>query len=49
MQSWYQNLTKAQRALLYFVSIVLILVWGIGLIPLTFLLYLKFGSSEYKK
>lgn len=49
MQQWYQNLTKAQKILLYTASVVLCFAGGIGFVPLVFLLYLNFGAPKYKK
>lgn len=44
MKNWYDNLTKAQLIFLYLVSICLILVYGIGLIPLAVLIYFALGE-----
>jgi len=46
LQLWYNNLTKGQLKLVYTVSSIMILVYLIGLIPLTLLLYLHFGKHK---
>lgn len=43
---WYESLTDGQRNLLWIVSIVFVFVYGIGLIPLTFLLFKSLGQSH---
>ena len=46
LQSWYHDsITVGQRRLLWIVSGLLILVFGVGLIPLAFLMYLHLGRS----
>jgi len=46
MQSWYNSLNQKQTLLLWGASILSILVYGIGLIPLTLLAYLHFGQDK---
>jgi hypothetical protein len=43
LQQWYNNTTKAQKSLMYAVSVLAILLYGIGVIPLVVLLYCEFG------
>ena len=44
MRKWYDNLTVKQLKLLYVVSFLLIFVYGIGLIPLTVLIFYALGD-----
>ena len=44
MKEWYDNLTVGQLKLLYFVSFLLIFFYGIGLIPLTVLIFYALGD-----
>ncbi|MGF6412565.1 hypothetical protein OKW37_004235 [Paraburkholderia sp. MM5482-R2] len=44
MKNWYANITKGQKVFLYSLSSFLILVYGIGLIPLLVLIYLQLGA-----
>lgn len=46
IQKWYNNMTKAQRMYVYIVSCLLIFVYGIGLIPLSVLIYCKLGTRK---
>lgn len=43
MGEWYRSINKRQKIFLYVVSFFLILVYGIGLICLSFLIYLELG------
>lgn len=45
MKKWYNNLTPKQLIFLYIISVVLIVPYGIGLVPLALLIYLKLGNS----
>jgi hypothetical protein len=45
MSNWYKNMPKGQKIFVYLVSTALVVVYGIGLIPLTTLIYLKLGQS----
>jgi hypothetical protein len=50
LQNWYHNgITVGQRRLLWIVSVLLIMVFGVGLIPLAFLLYLHLGEHSSEK
>jgi hypothetical protein len=50
LQNWYHtSITVGQRRLLWIVSVLLIMVFGIGLIPLAFLLYLHLGVHSAEK
>lgn len=49
MQRWYNSTNTNQRLLMFAASICLIVVYGIGLIPLVFLLYCHFGSTPENK
>ena len=44
MKNWYKGLTKGQKIFVYFLSIALVLVYGIGLVPLALLIYLALGD-----
>lgn len=46
MQAWYNGNTKAQKILMYIVSVLFIVFYGIGLPPLLLLLYLEFGKKR---
>ena len=46
MKKWYRDMTKAQKIFVYFVSIALVSVFGIGLIPLAVLIYLGLGNRD---
>ena len=46
LQNWYNSITPWQRKFLWILSILLILVYGIGLIPLALLIYLKLGNQK---
>ena len=43
MKNWYESITKGQKVFLYSLSSFLVLVYGIGLIPLLLLIYLQLG------
>lgn len=44
MKNWYQFMPKGQKIFVYLVSIALILLYGIGLLPLVILIYLELGQ-----
>lgn len=44
IEDWYRNMPKNQKIFVYFVSIALVLVFGIGLLPLAILIYLELGK-----
>lgn len=46
MKNWYKNMTKGQKIFVYFVSAALVMVFGIGLLPLAILIYLELGQSQ---
>jgi len=46
LQDWYNGITPWQRNFLWIVSILLIACYGIGLIPLALLIYLKLGNQR---
>lgn len=46
MKRWYENMTKGQRTFVYFVSLALVFLYGIGLLPLSVLIYLHLGRSS---
>lgn len=46
MNDWYKNMTKNQKNFVYLVSAALVLVFGIGLVPLAILIYLELGSAR---
>lgn len=46
MQNWYDNINLNQKKLLWIVSFLAILFYGIGLIPTILLAYLHFGSKK---
>lgn len=49
MKSWYKSMTKGQKIFVYFISTCSVLVYGIGLLPLSILIYLELGkrSEDY--
>lgn len=44
IEDWYRNMPKGQKIFVYFVSIALVFVFGIGLLPLAILIYLELGK-----
>lgn len=44
MKNWYKNITKGQKIFIYFISLALVFVFGIGLFPLAILIYLELGQ-----
>ncbi len=44
MKEWYWSMTKSQKALVYICSTGLILVYAVGLIPLSMLIYQQLGG-----
>lgn len=44
---WYWSMTVKQRKLCWIVSILSIVLWGIGLIGIVILLYCQFGKERY--
>jgi hypothetical protein len=44
MKNWYKKMPKGQKIFVYLVSIALVLVYGIGLLPLAILIYLELGQ-----
>ena len=49
MKNWYESMTKGQKTFVYFVAGFAVLIYGIGLIPLSVLIYLELGkkSNDY--
>ena len=45
MKNWYKNISKGQKKFIYFVSLCLVLAYGIGLLPLAILIYLELGKK----
>lgn len=46
LKQWYRTMPKGQKAFVYFVSLCLVLVYGIGLAPLAVLIYLHLGQDS---
>ncbi len=46
LAEWYNKQTKGQLILMYFISFICILIYGIGLIFLAFLIYLELGKRK---
>ena len=46
LQDWYYSNTTGQRKFLWILSVVLVPVYGIGLIPLALLIYIKLGNQQ---
>lgn len=44
IEKWYRDMPRGQRLFVYFVSTALVLIYGIGLLPLTVLIYLELGQ-----
>lgn len=40
---WYENMPKWQKVFVYFIAVVLVPFYGIGLFPLALLIYLELG------
>lgn len=45
MQKWYNSINANQKIFLLCISVLLILVFGLGLIPLAVLVYLELGTK----
>ena len=45
VQNWYCGMRKSQKIYVYIISILLIPIYGIGLILLAILVYLKLGAD----
>ncbi len=45
MKQWYKSMPKGQKVFVYFVSVALIMLYGIGLLPLAILIYLELGKD----
>lgn len=46
LNQWYKDMTSGQRKFVYFVSLCLVIVFGIGLAPLALLIYLHLGQDS---
>lgn len=46
LNDWYEGMGKGQKVFVYLVSAALVLVFGIGLIPLALLIYLELGIRD---
>ncbi len=46
LQKWYNGMTYGQRLFVWIVSGMLIFIYGVGLIPLSILIYCKLGTSK---
>ena len=46
LQNWYNSMTPMQVKFLWIVSFLLVFLYGIGLIPLALLIYLKLGNQR---
>ncbi|MDR2712495.1 MAG: hypothetical protein LBB91_05215 [Clostridiales bacterium] len=46
LQNWYNSMTPMQVKFLWIVSFLLVFIYGIGLIPLALLIYLKLGNQR---
>lgn len=49
MKNWYKNMAKGQKIFVYLVSTALVLVYLIGLLPLSILIYLELGQRGVEK
>ena len=45
LQDWYYSNTTGQRKFFWILSILLVFLFGIGLIPLALLIYIKLGDE----
>ena len=45
LNAWYDGMTGAQKVFVYVISLLLVLAWGAGLVPLCILIYLQLGTS----
>ena len=46
LKNWYNSMTPMQVKFLWIVSFLLVFLYGIGLIPLALLIYLKLGNQR---
>lgn len=46
LNQWYRDMTSKQKKFVYFVSLCLVMVFGIGLAPLALLIYLHLGQDN---
>jgi hypothetical protein len=46
MRNWYDGITSGQKLFLFALSIILVFVYGIGLIPLCILIYCELGARD---
>lgn len=45
LSEWYKNMNPKQRKFVWFCSLALIMVWGVGLLPTAILIYIKLGEK----
>ena len=46
VKNWYNKMNKGQKVFVYMVSTALVIIYGIGLLPLAILIYLELGERE---
>jgi len=49
LENWYNNITPSQRTFIWMLSILLVLLYGVGFIPLALLIWIKLGSVTIKQ
>ena len=49
MQKWYNSTNTPQKIFLFLLSLALVVVFGVGLIPLFILIYLELGRRYGRK
>lgn len=49
MQEWYNSIKISQKVLIYILSTMAILIFGIGLVILAVLVYLELGSDNQER
>lgn len=46
LNEWYEGMGKGQKGFVYLVSAALVVVFGLGLVPLALLIYLELGLRD---
>lgn len=46
LEAWYDTMNSGQKLLVYVISAGLVLLWGLGLVPLAVLVYLELGRKD---
>ena len=46
LEKWYRQMGKQQKIFVYIISVLLIIAFGFGLLPLSILIYLELGERN---